>query len=325
MKELMNILRLATATEFPTYAEYLHSTGERLQTKSRDNTVDIQEKLPFVGCVKFSVLDAICRISDDVDFQLEDDFLVVSYGNATAKLNIDDIGFPKLPSLKADFYLDLDEETVNAIKTANKFTGRGLYSYVYMNNEAILASDKTRVFFHQFSGVGVDNYIAINAKVASLLAPEYRIGMKGNSTIVDLGFGKVEFSMDDLSDYPAQNIWDYVDKSANDGIGICQSDELLSAVKKVTPITLGDTEPVVKLENKDRTLEVSALSNDVGSSSVVLESQSEEHLVLHIGVNVINSLGKGFDVAFCTDNNGEVNRVYALRDKDEIVLMGYVQ
>ena len=324
MKNLMNILRLAVDKDFPVYSQYLHSTGKRLQTKSRDNTVDIEAEMPFVGCVKFSVLDSICKMSEHVEFQVVDDFLQVSYGDATAQINIDDVGVPKLPELSADF-IDLDEETVNVIKLAAKFLGRGLYSYICMTNEAIFATDKTRLFFHQFSGVGVENYIAINAKIASLLDPSYRIGMNNNSTIVDLGIGKVEFSMDDLSDYPHKNIWEYVDRSAQDAIGICQSEELLSAVRKVTPVIVDDTEQVVKLSNKDNTLEVSALSDDVGSSSVILPSLSDEELTLKIGVNVIASLSKGYDVAFAKDDNGVVNRIYATSEvnKSEIILMGY--
>ena len=95
------------------------------------------------------------------------DLLKIEEGEYKTEIIVDDIEFPTLPDISADM-LDISEHLLNILKTAIKYTGEGIQSYVYLCDKYITATDGSRCFFHSNEFHTIDP-IGINKKILSIL------------------------------------------------------------------------------------------------------------------------------------------------------------
>jgi len=102
--------------------------------------------------------------------------LKIRDGNYKTSLVIDDIEFPEMPEIENLELIGL-EDVYEILKDAIKFVGSGLYSYIYLCNDCILATDKSRVFSHKLD-LSLSQVVGIDKQILSALGENCKLGVR---------------------------------------------------------------------------------------------------------------------------------------------------
>ena len=318
MKEIIPILKIGSSKgDFPPYCRYIKLYNNKIQACNGSEFVEIHKEHPFTGCINLYVLDDVLKNCSNPQLTQEDDVLRIEEGSYKTKIIIDDIEFPSLPNVKADM-LEITEDLLTVLKTAIKFTGEGIKSYIYLCNDYITSTDGSRCFFHK-QEFNVSDSLGINKKILAVLSKDCSIGVQDSNTVVTFGDSRVVFSTALLTNYPNKKVVDGVKMSKKKVQKLCNVATLQDAVQKVIPMLVGELSSFVELKNKDNKLTVQVESVVNGISSMVIGSEIDDEFNLDMQSAYLTNIDYDYDVFVNVKN---VDRLYLTNSFSEIVLMG---
>jgi hypothetical protein len=327
MIEHLKVLKMGVAkVDYPVYAQAVNfKNGHEIQTYNNKIFVSVRDPHPFNGATNFYVLESILnRLGTATEMMIQEGELlkITTEDGFNAALPIEDVGFPEVEDFDVDMHV-FTTDTLNILSTAIKFTGANIYSYVYVDDYCITATDGRRLFYHQFPERHWDSDVVmgINNKIYSVLEGGSAVGTKEWNMKVVNGNVILIFSIDVLDSYPIDKIKPFILESREKCTSkLCNVAVLKDLSEKASTVLTGDTTPAVKLHNKDKVLTLSAESLVTGSSSVTAESFMDEEFSMMLNPKMLRDISLDFNVFVGVDVR---SRLYMKNDSGaEIAMMG---
>jgi len=331
LKEIIPLLKLGTSnSDYPLYAQYLHSDGESVETCNDDVFIHLKYPLPFSGDVNLFVLDGVLKASpNDIETIIGKGKIVLKTASIASTLNIFNMPFPKLEKPDVNF-VDVTEDLLSALRLAMFYTSssEALYSTVFLCAKYICATDKYRLYFKEID-INLDSPLSIDKTMLSVLTDNCRIGSAEGKVVVeypDLG-GYAIFSAYSADSYPAGVIQTTVILDTTKLQKLCNILVLQDAVNKLTPIFFGEKIPIIAISNKDKQISVVAESMINGKATFESESKLEDEFELSINSTFFKNIPIDFDVFISKEHT---NKLYLTDGEMEgygasIILMEYKQ
>ncbi len=319
MKEEISVLKLgASKKEFPYYCQYADFTKDSIRTCNSRVYVEIDNPFDIEGDINLFVLDEILKNCNEPEIYQDGTMLKIRDGNYKTSLVIDDIEFPEMPEIENLELIGL-EDIYEILKEAIKFVGSGLYSYIYLCNDCILATDKSRVFSHKLD-LSLSQVVGIDKQILSALGENCKLGVRDNNTIVVYDSGVVRFQATILDNYPKSEIIKVMSKSKVNIEKLCNVYPLQQAVKKISPMLMNEQSSFIGLKNADKKLDVYVDSITNGISVMTIDSAVESKFEMSIDYTFFNNINIDYDVYVNEVEN--VDRLYLTNGKSDIVLLG---
>lgn len=318
MKQAIEILKLgASKKEFPHYCQYANFMEDKIRTCNGQVFVEINNPFEIEGCINLFILEDILKNCDNPQIYQDNNSLKVEDGSFKSKLIVDSLEFPDTPDVN-----DIESIKLNGLydilKEAIKFVGDKLYSYIYICNDCIIATNKSRCFFHKVE-LNLTTPIGVDTKIFSSLNKSSEIGVKDFNTVAVYDNGMVIFQASLLEDYPKDRVVKFINKSRSGVNKLCNVYALQTAVKKISPMLLNENSSVVELRNAGKKLQVCATSAINGVSSMSIDTEIEEEFKLHLNNKFLNNINIDYDIYINLENE---DRLYLNNGISEIVLMG---
>jgi hypothetical protein len=321
MKKFLPVLKIgASKDDYPHYASYVNITGGQLQTCNKKESVVFDLDTGFEGSVNIYVLEDVLKNTINPDIEQIGNELHISEGDFRSILTIEDIGFPQIkdPSTKG---LKISDDIINTLKTANVFTGTGIYNYIYLGKEFIVSTDGSRMFFKSLKS-NIETPIPVNSSIISTLNNECVLASSEENAVVVYKNGYIIFTVPYLDTYPIEKITNFIKESRTNLQKICNVAVLQDAIKKVSSVFIGESVGFVSLENKDNTLGIKATSEVNGTSFIGIASEVRDEFKMSINCEFLKGINLDFDVYVDVNNS---DRLY-LKDLDgaEVVLLAAI-
>jgi hypothetical protein len=331
MKDILQKIQMlkvgALNSDYPVYAQYLNSQDGLLQTCNGKEFVQVEYDLPFDGLVNIFVLESVLsKVEDleDMEMYQDGDKIYIKCEAFKAKLNMLDRNYCKFPYLtfkKFDSYVILTEELIETIEKAFNYIGSNIYSYVYINNKAIIASDMQKAFM---SPVELDLKfpIGVNKTIIPLLSPGTKLGLSNDNIIVyyDEHNYAIFSGLIPIKDYPADKLSEFVVLSRSD-TQLCNMLPIMSAIHKITAVLHNEKLKMINF-------------NHNGSGIMSVSTTSEMNGISDYQVNIGNDIDK-FNINMDLNHINKItsdyymyksinDRLYFNNGIDEIAAIGLV-
>ena len=317
MKEILKVLKLGVKSEdYPYFCQHIHF-GKNIRSTNGSVYVEFDEnKYPIEGDVNFFVLENVLNNCETPQIEQKDAKLNIKDGDFKSTLIVDKMDFPSHPELDIDF-VELNEDFLYIIKSAMKFTGDGLFSYVHINEDYVLSSlNKEKVFYHKHNE-DINNVIGINKKILSTLSEGVKLGVLNHNAVIKFNGGKIIFKIALLDNFPSDFIIKIVEEKP-ECFKLCNVALLQDTVKKVSSILTNERVKKVYLENSDSRLTVRAESAVNGVSSSIVDSELKQEWSGEFYNDFLNNVDLDFDL-FVNFNN---KNIYLSNERSEIVIVG---
>lgn len=314
MKETLSILKHGVVNaDYPYYGSYIYF-GDDIRATNGNVYITLSNKFPISGCINFFTLSNVLNNCETPSITQEKNILKIKDGKFETSLMIEDMDYPILEELDVDF-IKVNEEFLELLKTGIKYTGEGLYSYIYIDKNYILATcNKQKAFYckHTFD---VPNIIGVNKKIMAVLSEGIELGTTEYNTVVKFD-GTMVFKIALLDNYPTKHIIDLFESKPRVK-KLCNIALLQDAVKKVSSVLVNEKSKTVKLTNKNNVLEIKAESAINGSSVSKISSELEDAWKLDIDVSFLSGIELDYDV-FVSD----ISVLFLSNGKSEIAMVG---
>ncbi len=325
MKELINLLPLlkigASKEPYPVYAQCLNSTGSQVQTCNNNVYVSLDCRLPFKGTANFFTLNGILEKLAERDFSsnVKEDKILVKTNNSQYSVSLLNLDFPQKEAPEIDS-VDLDEDLLQQLRIASKFTGKEIYSYVYLFSDGILATNTTRMFYKQIKIPNIKKPVAINTKILSTLFDGCAVGSdENNNTVVFYPNGFAVFTVDNISYYPAEKILKFMETNEERQV-LCNILALREWFDSITPIFGMDKANYISVKKEGKKLVLSAESAASGEAVMVQEVECTNDFRFLMDAGMLKDCPSSFDVKVGTGNLDRL--VLSDGDGGVVVLMG---
>lgn len=324
MEELLEamprLLLGASKAPTPHYAQYLFSDGEKLRTCNGDVYVELDISLPFTGCINIFVLDKLLKSIDISNLEIgqDGDKLAVRAGNSHTLINISNLKWPTIPDVDIQDNILITEDMYESLKLSLQFTGDNLYSYSYIDNDHIIATDSGRIFIKK-GKYGLKYPLGINKGLFSALDVGVSIGRYEHNVKVMYDDGIMISTADLIENYPKDKILDWAINYTKDTIKIGNVALLRDAVSKLSHIMFSEKVQSMFVDAGKDLLIVSAESIINGSSEVEYDLDNEvDHSFVSLNMNYVKNIPLDYDFYM---KKGECDGLYLTNDESIIILM----
>jgi len=267
--------------------------------------------------VNFFTLEGILSNCETPQITQDNNFLRITDGKFKSSILIETLDFPQPDALDVDFFT-LDEEFLHLLKTASKFTGDGLYNYIYVDKNYILSTCNREKAYYNKHTYDVSSLIGINKKIFSILSEGMEVGTLENNTVVRFGGGEIIFKIALLDNFPSNNIVGLFEGKP-EVKKLCNIAPVQDAVKKVSSILHNENLKAILLTNSKNKLNIKAESIVNGVSEFNIDSEIKDVWKIFMNADALSNIDLDYDI-FVDLNNERI--IYLSNGVSEIALVG---
>jgi len=325
----LNILKLSTTKEnYPVYGSYINSEDGQVTSSDGDSFIFLNAIFPFEGYINLFLLENILKkSSEDLSMEQVDQELKVKFGNTDTTLNLaSELGSPFFSFPDEIDKVSLTEEILDNLKTAISFVGGELpYRSVYFGNGIICATNQERVFIYENKSI-TNPPIMLNKKIISFLTEAIEVGTKDNNIVLswgemeDISGGYGLFATDLISGFSIDAIQKFVTESKENTKLLCNFAVIKDALEKTKIMYVGESNPTLVIENKDKKLKMTGGSYANGFMDVEYDSDLEEEFTIEMSFDVFTSISIDYDVYIPLESNPD--KLILDNGQSDIILMG---
>jgi hypothetical protein len=313
MKELIKylpVLKLGCSNaEYPVFVQYVHSNGKIICSynggflSNIDGIfVQIKQPLSFSGDLNVFVLDDIIKnIGNNFDYEIKDNKLIIQQDTFQTEILIVNCSFPEVPLPEVEKQFNLTADLYNDLKLANKlsFSDKSILSYVILDNNNIASIGLDKVFYKKLNLNTDFDPILINTRILSVLNPSIEnmyIGSTNNNVLISYDNVEIFFEVDNFSEYPLQQLINFVNESNNNLVKLCNMSYFNEAIKKLSPIFFGESRRLFQLSNINDFLYFTAEVQLNGTAEYSCKSEYGDNFIMNFDMDTFKGIPIEYDV-----------------------------